>query len=218
MEQGRDDTAAVALVAATIIVLVVVGFALYLRQTGLAQSGYMIRSGVPERFGEIRLLPTVLHQKPYSAFTVYNLSGGFNSTVQQLEKSVVALFPQMKGAAGPGAAYVISNITLEYSLVGVAIVKPPNLGPALQHANITLFGAICQYYLVNPEHVYCGHLGNTPYMLYYQVVAPLGTNQYSYTVLAWSSTQIVVLQYQSTVDVSVPQLEKMVEMLLQQQL
>lgn len=212
----QSETRTATLAAVAVVVVVVLGFTLYFEAN--SQARFVLEKGVPAGFDEIRLLPTVLHQKPYYAFTVYNLGGGFNSTVEQVDKSVVALFPSLKGSQDPDVAFVISNITLEYSTLGVVIVKPPSIDQALSYANRTLFGSICQYYLANPQEVYCGHLDGTPYMVYYMAVSPAGTTEYSYTVLAWSETKIVVLQYLSPINVSVLQLKEMAEMLLEQDL
>ena len=55
-------------------------------------------------------------------------------------------------------------------------------------------------------------------MVYYTTVTINGANYYAYTVLAWSNTTIAILQYQSTLDISVLQLERMAQLLLQQKM
>jgi len=195
------------------------GFALYMRATYLRQGEYVLTRGVPSTFNQIRLIPTVVYQKPLSGFTVYNLSGGFNTTTDNLERGVVGVFPSLNDNNDPNTSYVISNLTLQYSTVGVVIVKPSSsLGQVLSYANRTLFGVICENYIANPQETYCGHLGGTPYMVYYTTVTIGGVNYYTYTVLAWSNTTIAILQYQSTLDVSVLQLQRMAQLLLQQQM
>jgi len=202
-----------------LIIVVVLGFALYMRATYLRQGEYVLTRGVPSTFNEIRLIPTVVYQKPLSGFTVYNLKGGFNTTTDELERGVVGVFPSINDNTDPNTSYVISNLTLQYSSIGVVIVKPSSdLRSVLSYANTTLFGAICENYIANPQETYCGHLGNTPYMVYYTTVTINGANYYAYTVLAWSNTTIAILQYQSTLDISVLQLERMAQLLLQQKM
>lgn len=217
MQEGDYPNNRVIIFSVILIIVVVLGFALYMRAVYLRQGEYVLTRGVPPAFNEIRLIPTVVYQKPLSGFTVYNLSGGFNTTTDELERGVVGEFPSLNNNNDPNTSYVISNLTLEYSTVGVVIVKPPgDLGPVLSYANKTLFGVICENYISNPQETYCGHLGDTPYMVYYTTTTIGGVNYYSYTVLAWSSTTIVILQYQSTLDVSVLQLQRMSQLLLQQ--
>jgi hypothetical protein len=208
-----------ALLAGLLAVVVVLGFAAYAHSVVFNRNQYVYTNDVPAIFGEVRALPTVVYQKPLSAFGVYSLRGGFNLTTDEFEKGVVALFPSMNNDSDPQASYAIFNLTLQYSTIGVTLVKPSaNYTATLEYANTTLFGSICENYLVSPQNVYCGHLGDTPYIVYYQMVTLNGVNYYSYTVLAWSKTTIVVLHYESTMDVSVPQLQNMVNMLLDQDL
>ncbi|MEM0272455.1 MAG: hypothetical protein QW514_07950 [Thermoprotei archaeon] len=218
--QEREESVSpkVILFAVIVIVVTVLGFALYMRAARLGQTQYIITKGVPPIFNQIRLLPTVIQQEPLSGFTLYNLSGGFNTTSYQLDNGVAKVFPFLENNYDPNTAYVVSNITLQYSTLDVVIVKPGgNMILALNHANTTLLDAICQNSFANPQYTYCGHLGNTPYMVYYQPNTVDGTTQYSYTVLAWSNTTIVVVHYQSTLDVSVVQLKQMVSLLLKQE-
>jgi hypothetical protein len=208
------------LLAPLLALIVVGGFTFYMSLTYVYVGEKYVATTVPAQFGEIRALPQVVYQKPLSAFTLYNYSSkGFGVETSQIDAGVVHLFPLIASQA-PSIAYVISNLTLSYSTLGVMLlaVNQSLVNTLVAAANQTL---AADTYLASQNtsaESYVGPLSGSQFMLFYFTQKILGTTYYVYVILAWSNSQVALLQYKSTMPLAVNQLDQLTQMVLSQSL
>jgi hypothetical protein len=208
------------LLAPLLALVVVGGFTFYMSLNYVYVGQKYIATTVPTQFSEIRGLPQVVYQKPLSAFTLYNYSSkGFGAETSQIDAGVVHLFPLVTND-DPTIAYVIANLTLSYSTLGVALlaVNQSLVNTLVRVANQTL---VTDTYVASQNtsaESYVGPLSGSQFMLFYYTQKILGATYYVYIILAWSNSQVALLQYKSTAPLAVSQLDQMTQMILSQNL
>ena len=219
----------VALGCAGLVILLVACFSSYYYFENLSNKSDFVVADLPSQYSEIQRLPQIIFQRPNSpAVVISNQSGpGFTTIATSVDKKLTSLFPEILSEK-PLISFVIVNLTLTQSTMGVAVIRfessSYNESKVIFSLNRTLY-----YDMYTTSEEYLAQNGGPPTFqysvfqgglgaYYYTVTTLFGVTEYDYVITARSGEYLGIVQYESTLPLSIFQVNALAYAVLSQEL